>query len=164
MARIAFIAPSLKAKDGIGDYTRRLGTECVRMGHSVQIHALNEIYSSELISEVIPVEGKTIEVYRWGKEMDCALKCHQSRERLEAFAPDWISLQFEFYCFSDKGFLGDFARLLPALLSGFHVHLNMHELWTPLVPEKGWRERLKAPVRYWQYASLIRKISPTRKN
>ena len=116
MARIAFITPSLGLNHGIGDYVRLLAEEAVRLGHDVLILSLNEPHSSEYQGEIIRVGTKTLHAHRWGQHMDYAFKCREARRLLESFKPDWVSLQFEFYCYARRGSLLGLARHLPAVL------------------------------------------------
>jgi len=159
MARIAFITADLSQGSGIGDYVRLFAVECVCLGHTVQIHGLNDNHSSDYITEVICVDDKTIQVHRWSRRLNCAFKCRQSRKLLELFEPDWVSLQFEFYYFSNKGLM-PFAWHLPAVLKGYQVHLMMHELWVRFNSGEDWREQLKGVVRYLQCRHMIKKIRP----
>jgi hypothetical protein len=160
MSHLAFITPSLSANHGIGDYTRLFAEESVRLGHEVLILSLNEPHSSEYKSEVLQVGDRTIQTHRWGQHIDYALKCREARPLLEAFKPDWVSLQFEFYCYAYRGLLLGLARNLPALLEGYRVQVMMHELWIQLHAAKDVRERLKATVRYLQCRYLFKKIKP----
>ena len=160
MARIAFITPSLSSNHGIGDYTRLLAEESVRLGHDVLILSLNEPHSSEYKSEVIPAGEKTVQAHRWGQLIDYAAKCREAREFLEAFQPDWVSLQFEFYCYAKQGSLLGLARNLPAVLKGYRVHVMMHELWVQLHAGRDLREQAKGTVRYVQCRFFFKTIKP----
>ena len=160
MARIAFITPSLSQNHGIGDYVRLLAEGCVRLGHDVQIHSLNEPHSTEYKSEVIPVGEKSIVAHRWGQLIEYKTKCEESRRLLEAFQPDWVSFHFEFYCYARRGILWGLARHLPAMLKGYRVHLMMHELWVQIHAGGDLREQVKGLVRYVQTRYVIKRIKP----
>ena len=160
MARIAFITPSSGQGHGIGDYTRLIGEECVRLGHEVQIVALNEPHWDSHLDEVLPAAGKTMEAHRWGQHLPYERKCREAHAMIKSFQPDWISLQFEYYCYANHGNLSGLARYLPPLLRGYRLHLMMHELWTLLNAAGDWREQVKGTIRYLQYRYLVKKIKP----
>jgi len=160
MARIAFITPSLSLNHGVGDYVRLLAEEAIRLGNEVLILALNEPHSSEYQGEIIRVGQKTLHAHRWGQHMGYPLKCREARRLLESFQPDWVSLQFEFYCYARRGSLLGLTRNLPAVLKGYRVHVMLHELWVQLHAGGNLVEQAKGTVRYLQCRYLFNTIKP----
>src|ERR1700733_14083394 len=151
MARIAFITPSSGATHGIGAYVPLFAGEAVRLGAEGAILSINEPHEPNSWSETLVVDGsKVIDVHRWGQFIDYETKCREGRARLEAFKPDWVSLEFEFYCYADHGNLSGLSRNLPAMIRGFRLHVMMHELWVQLHADSV-RERAKGMVRYVQF-------------
>jgi len=160
VARIAFITPSLSLNHGIGDYTRLFAEESVRLGHDVLILSLNEPHSTEYQGEIIRVGQKTLHAHRWGQLMDYSFKCREARRLLESFKPDWVSVQFEFYCYAHRGSLVGLARNLPSVLKGYHVHVMLHELWIQLHAGGNPVEQVKGTIRYLQCRYLFNTIKP----
>src|ERR1043166_8574031 len=58
LMRIAFLCSSADpGRDGVGDYTRMLASECVRKGHECCIVALHERHVAAPLEESMPVSA-----------------------------------------------------------------------------------------------------------
>lgn len=102
--RLAFICSSLEpGRDGVGDYTRRLAGELVRQGHPSIAVALNDPHISKTVFELQEIEGVSISVLRLPIVMPWSKRVIEARNWLEAFNPDWISLQFVPFGFHRRG-------------------------------------------------------------
>jgi hypothetical protein len=120
--RIAFVTTCLEPeRDGVGDYTTLLATECEGRGHAVARLALNDGCTAGVVDS--PALLRLPAVAPWAERLA------RARRWLEAFAPDWISLQFVNYGFHPRGFAGRTAAHLGKLLAGWPVHIFLHELW-----------------------------------
>jgi hypothetical protein len=133
--RIAFVTSCLEpGRDGVGDYTTLLAAGCERRGHAVTRIALNDARVNALV--------ETPGLLRLPVSMTWVEREARARRWLEDFSPDWVSLQFVAFGFHPRGLV---ARIVPhvvALLSGWPVHIFLHELW--LGEERGasWKHRI----------------------
>lgn len=117
--RIAFITSGLEpGRDGVGDYTSLLASECERAGHSTCRIALND--------QLAGGTERTASLLRLPTALPWTERVNEGRRRLEDFAPDFVSLQFVCYGFHPRGFVGPHLR---TLLRGRPLHVFMHELW-----------------------------------
>jgi len=117
--KIAFVTNRLDpGRDGVGDYTTLLAQECARLGHAVARLSLND-QAAEKASDLL----------RLPSALPWPDRARAARAWLEAFAPDWISLQFVPYGYEPRGLVGRVAPHLEAILAGRPLHVFFHELW-----------------------------------
>lgn len=154
--KIAFVTGCLEpGRDGVGDYTATLAAECVRRGHQVRLLSLAET-SSATASEspdrlrLVPTE--------WRADGGLA-----ARRWLEAFAPDWVSLQFVPYSFDPRGFFAASIDPLANILSAAsRRHVFFHEIWIGSQRGASLKARLSG---WWQRRAvrmLLRRLAPAR--
>jgi hypothetical protein len=127
--KILFICGSAEpGKDGVGDYTRRLCGEIIRLNHDVQILSLCDNQVTSFKSENQLIEEFKILVHRIPAGFNNS-RFAMSQEIINKFKPDWISLQYVPYSFNPKGL----PLWLPSFLNAFtgkhQLHIMFHELW-----------------------------------
>jgi hypothetical protein len=127
--RIAFLCGGL-GLGGVADYTRLLAGALKPKG---------------VESLVIGLADREARALARGAERDFPTLALPSamgwRERvaaaetaLDAFAPDWVSLQFVPFAFNRKGVIAAEGRWLARLLSGRRLQIMLHELWVEPLP------------------------------
>ncbi|HVU32062.1 MAG TPA: hypothetical protein VHE61_01420 [Opitutaceae bacterium] len=152
--KIAFVTGCLEPGcDGVGDYTATLAAECVRRGHQVRLLSLAEkpggsAAPSPTMLRLAPAE--------WRADVGAA-----ARRWLDAFAPDWVSLQFVPYSYDPRGFFaGSIEALARIMGAADRRHIFFHEVW--IGSHQG--APLKARVSgWWQrraVAELLRRVAP----
>lgn len=155
--RIAFVTGSLEpGRDGVGDYTRTLAAECVCRGHAVRVLSVADRESGEetflgqpalrrMTREQALTDGR--DAYRW----------------LEAFAPDWTSLQFVPFSFDPRGL---FARSIPALVRIMRAaprrHVIFHEIWIGAQQRAPWKARFLGAIQRRAVIRLLQAVDPRR--
>jgi hypothetical protein len=174
--RLAFICSSLEpGRDGVGDYTRRLAGELIRQGQECKIVALNdrhatkaeivkaEIGNEDRISdfrELQRSEGTEIECLR----LPCSLGWHErammARIWMDAFNPDWVSLQFVPFGFHPKGLPFGLPRHLKSIIGSRPLHWMFHELWVLWSFPLSLRKRLLGQCQKLWLRSCLRKLKP----
>lgn len=143
--RIAFVTSCLEPEcDGVGDYTTLLAEECARRGHAVARLALNDAR--------LAGTSDAPDLLRFPHTMSWSDRLGRARQWLEAFAPDWISLQFVNYGFHPRGFAGATAARLRALFSGWPVQIFLHELWIGEELGAPWKHRA---IGWWQRRGVL---------
>ncbi|HSI14715.1 MAG TPA: glycosyltransferase [Chthoniobacter sp.] len=143
--RIAFVTSCLEPEcDGVGDYTTLLAEECERRGHVVARLALNDFH----ISAVIDSPG----LLRLPSTLPWPGRLERARQWLEAFTPDWVSLQFVNYGFHPRGFVTRTAARLRKLFAGWPVQVFLHELWIGEETAASWKHRL---LGWWQRRGVL---------
>lgn len=121
--RITFICGSLApGKDGVGDYTRRLAAACADAGHQAQLVSICDLESDHSHSSGINIE-------RFGDALTDAAIGRQVAERVQAWQPDWISLQFVPFAFHPKGLSRSLQPFVGKLRGIAPLHIMFHELW-----------------------------------
>jgi glycosyltransferase involved in cell wall biosynthesis len=155
--KIAFIAGCLEpGHDGVGDYTRTLAAECARRGHAVALVSLAE---REKIGDAAPGEMPLLRLTtaEWRADGGRAV-----RRWLEAFAPDWASLQFVPYSFDPRGFFGASIAPLAHLLGGARWrHVFFHEVWIGSQAGAPLKARMFGAWQRRAVAALLRKLAPS---
>ncbi|MDD5350267.1 MAG: glycosyltransferase [Chthoniobacteraceae bacterium] len=160
--RIVFLCGCLEpGRDGVGDYTRRLAAECVRQGHACCLVALRDaaVPGARAVSGEQRCEEVSLPVLRCGAALPVAERNASARAFVDAFAPDWMSLQFVPYAFHPKGIPWRFARDLREVAAGRPLHLMFHELWIGEGAGALWRHRLVGAV---QRRCILRMVGALR--
>jgi hypothetical protein len=125
--KILLICGSLEpGRDGVGDYSRNLKLEFVKQGHQVFLLALNDRHASTLIENAA---HKEISETRLPASMEARERFIKLQDITEAFAPDWISLQFVGYSFHKRAIVFDLAKQFRRLKISANVHIMFHEIW-----------------------------------
>lgn len=156
--RLAFITGCLEpGRDGVGDYTRTLATECARRGYGVGLLSLGEESRKKNAAND---EWPILRLSRADWQADGG---EEARRWLDAFQPDWTSLQFVPYSFDPRGLFGAAIPAIAKMMAAARRRqIFFHELWigsqqgAPLKARAiGWAQR-RAVKR------LLREIGPTR--
>ena len=120
--KILFLCGSAEpGKDGVGDYTRRLCGELIRIGHQAQILSLFDKHSDTFISQIQVIENTDVLVNRIPIKLPYSKRLSFTNEIIQKFTPDWISLQYVPHSFNLKG--------LPFWLISFLKKVNIKHKW-----------------------------------
>ncbi|MDB5011918.1 MAG: hypothetical protein JWQ25_120, partial [Daejeonella sp.] len=127
---IIFICSSLEpGKDGVGDYTRRLAVELARQGHTAVAIALHDKHTTTKIELMQEADGTALSVLRLPSVSPWKQRFKLARQKIEETSPDWLSLQFVPFGFSQKGLPLLFVYYLKKLIKNRKLQIMMHELW-----------------------------------
>src|SRR5258708_22206609 len=96
------------------------------------------------------MEGKSIKTFRFDLGLSWNARSVRARLWIEAFSPDWISLQFVCFGFNSKGFVHDLVKPLSRICEGYRIHWMFHELWVGIDADA----RLKLRVWGWFQSSV----------
>ena len=121
--KILFLAGSFEpGKDGVGDYTRTLATECARLGHETFLVGLNDPWIDAPVQDrqLLRLEARA----SWPDRVRAA-QSFSTENR-----PDMVSLQFVPYSFHPAGLNFALPQLLRAIIGRTSVQTMFHELWT----------------------------------
>jgi hypothetical protein len=142
--KIVFICVSLEpGRDGVGDYTRRLASECIRRGHECRIVALNDrhLTSTDGVEEGQTDEGTSVPCLRWSGTLSWHQRIEGTRAWLADFQPDCGSLQYVPYGYQLRGLPWRLAGHLRSLKMPAW-HLMFHELCVGLGSRPPLKHRL----------------------
>lgn len=140
--KILFICGSAEpGKDGVGDYTRRLSGELVRIGHEVQILSLCDHQATLQTSEKQMIESTITLVNRIPISVSNDQRFTFTKEVLKKFQADWISLQFVPYSFNPKGLPFWLPSFLKGLKGNHKWHIMFHELWLGIDTESSFKHK-----------------------
>jgi hypothetical protein len=121
--KILFLAGSFEpGKDGVGDYTRTLATECARLGHETFLLGLNDPWINA------PVLDR--QLLRLGAKASWPDRVSAAQSFLTENRPDMVSLQFVPYSFHPAGLNFALPQLLGSIIGQTPVQTMFHELWT----------------------------------
>src|SRR5947209_6737741 len=102
--KIVFICGSLEpGKDGVGDYTRRLGATLISKGYELSIIALYDRFISSLEETTQKSDNYEIMVLRLPFSMQDRERYELARDYINKKDPVWLSLQFVIFSFHPKG-------------------------------------------------------------
>lgn len=146
--RIAFLTGSLEpGQDGVGDYTALLARECAGLGTTTRVIALAD--RTAKAPQTVPGERHWLRIpasMPWRRRVEAA------RCELDAFRPDWVSVQFVPYSFHRWGIALRAAESLPRLARTARLHVMLHEIWND--GEGSWRRALLGAAQRWSIARL----------
>jgi len=158
--KILFICGSLEhGKDGVGDYTRRLAAQIISLGHSARIIAFNDPHVSEVLEEE-QLDGSHIPVIRIPSKTNTEMKTKISKEFIDIFDPQWVSLQFVPFAFHDKGLPFFLAKQLKSIAVDRKWQIMFHELWVGMSTESKLKESLWGMTQRYLIKHLITVLKP----
>ena len=139
---ILFICGSAEpGKDGVGDYTRRLCGELIRIGHEAHILSLCDHQVAFFTLDYKEIEGTKVVANRIPKATSNNQRRIWSQNVLNDFEPDWISLQYVPYSFNSKGLPFWLPSFLKKLKGNHKWHIMFHELWLGIDIESSFRHK-----------------------
>lgn len=157
--RLLFICSSLeRGRDGVGDYTRSLAEECVRLGHSCAQIALHDRHLTEVAASA-PTE--TLPALRLPATLPWGERVVKAAAFARAFRPDTVSLQFVPYGFNDKGLVWNLARHLRPIMGDSRLHIMFHELWIGAHKGASLKETIIGTVQRNLVLRMIRQWQPS---
>ena len=144
--KIAFIHACLEpGRDGVGDHTIGLASECERQG----VHACALAINDSFVSKVWFGNRLDVPCLRLPQTMPWRERQRAAEEFLDQHSPDWVSLQFVCYAYSSRGLVFGLPRLLRPMFKRRHANIMFHELWIGRDPGDsvkdrsfGWLQRL----------------------
>ena len=141
--RLVIFCGSLEpGRDGVGDYTRRLGCECIRGGHEVVAVALNDQYVDRSFIGIQSMENISMSCLRLPATSTWGSRIVETRKWLEPFSPEWASLQFVPFGYQSKGLCFGLGKKVLALCPGARWQIMFHELWLGLGRGSSLKHRL----------------------
>jgi glycosyltransferase involved in cell wall biosynthesis len=159
--KIVFLCGSLEpGKDGVGDYTRRLAGELIRQGHSCGIIAIMDRGAQEIIQGNQDSEHLNIPVLRLPFSKGYNLNCKEAKPWIDAFDPDWISLQYVPFSFHPKGLPFGLGNAIQLLAKGRKLHVMFHEFWVGINKEASFKLQIWGMLQKVMISSFIKSINP----
>ena len=159
--KITFICASLQSgRDGVGDYVRRLACEIIKQGHQAEAVALNDTYVTLIKKEVQQLNNVHLPVLRLSASLTPVDKYRHLHNRLEAFNPDMVSLQYVGFGFNKYGLPVDILLKLHKTLDKRRLHLMLHELWCGMAATAGQKEKILGETQKLFLKILIKKLKP----
>jgi len=156
--KILFLCGSLEpGKDGVGDYTRRLAGELIRQGHQCGIIAVMDKDVQEIAYETQDIN---IPVFRLPFKNGFALNSKEAKGWVDAFDPDWISLQYVCFSFHSKGLPFGFGAAVKQLTKGRKLHVMFHELWVGMDREASFKLQMWGKLQRIMISSFIKNAAP----
>jgi len=159
--RLAFICAALEpGRDGVGDYTRLLAGELIRQGHDSVIVSLNDTHILTILSERQTIENISVPVLRLPGRLAWSRRVAEARGWLDAFQPDWTSLQFVPFGFHPKGFCFGLGKSLATINAKKPWHIMFHELWVGLGRNPSVKHRLWGTAQRAIIKNLVHRLRP----
>lgn len=126
--KIIFICGCLEpGRDGVGDYTRRLSAELIKLGHTVGAVSLNDKFISSNIKNEQHFEGVNLPVLRLASCLTLKARLEKIKGWIQIFRPELISLQYVPYSYQNNGIPLYLASFLTKLQSGARWEIMIHE-------------------------------------
>ena len=159
--KILFLCGGLAAgRDGVGDYSRILASAAIERGHTVGLLALNDKYESEETKDLIQINGSALTIVRLPGCWKNKEKFKRAAEIVDAFNPDWLSLQFVIFSFHPKGLPLLLEQHLKQIGKGRSWHIMFHEIWLGIEKEASLKIRLWGLAQKLLIIRLVRKLAP----
>jgi len=157
--KIVFICGSLEdGKDGVGDYTRRLGRKLVENGCSIGIIALHDKYvDGKLLGEG---EEPSMRTLRLSTHLTWERRTALVTEFIKEVDPEWISLQFVGFAYHRYGLPVSMVSLLRKVSKGRNLHIMFHELWCGMSASARAKELVLGKLQYWFLKVMVPTLKP----
>jgi len=159
MKIIFFCGSAEPGNDGVGDYTRRLCGELIRLGHKTEIISLYDFHITLNISINQEVDGTNVLVHRI-RAIPFSERLKIVQAILNNFQPDWISLQFVPYSFNPKGLPFWLPYFLIKLKGNYKWQIMFHELWLGIDIESSFTHKCIGKLQQFIIKKIISKIKP----
>ena len=161
LVKISFLCSGLEeGRDGVGDYTRHLAAECIRQGHQSIVLSLNDPQVPKILSDSQASDGSTVSVLRLPDVLPWKQRMEAASDWLDAFGPDWISLQFVPFGFHRNGLCFGLGKRLTSLNSKAAWHVMFHELWLGLNEDSPIKHRFVGALQQRIIMALLRRLRP----
>ena len=127
---IIFVCGSLeRGKDGVGDYTRKLSAELIRLGNQCSILALMDKYIDNEIIEKVFVTEIEVDSFRLPFQNGHKKNAEMAKKWVIAKKANLISIQYVPTAFNNKGLPFGFADSIKIIANGKKIHVMFHEMW-----------------------------------
>lgn len=147
-------------KDGVGDYTVRLAQKLVQEHCGVSIIALNDRYVDADTDEKRIAGNTDIKILRLSKKTGWPQKLAMAQQWVNAYKPDWVSLQYVPFSFNDKGLPFGLGAFINKLVSGSKIQIMCHELWVGVDRGASLKMRVWGKLQKHLLLRLIKMIQP----
>ncbi|WP_439882582.1 hypothetical protein ACSX1A_05310 [Pontibacter sp. MBLB2868] len=155
---IVFLCGSLElGRDGVGDYTRRLGVELIRHGHRIAAVALKDPGVTVVVSNTQRIDNRELPVLRLPYTMAANKRIELAKNWIGNFNPQWISLQYVPFSFQSKGLPVGLTRIVRSVGQGACLHVMFHELWVGMSVNSSYKQTLWG----WAQKQLIKTMLST---
>jgi glycosyltransferase involved in cell wall biosynthesis len=159
--KFAFICGSLEpARDGVGDYLRRLGLELLQQGHQVSLIAIHDPHVAGECLEPQETFDTTFSIIRFPELRAHSLQLFLLRTWLAKFDPDLISLHYVPFAFHRKGLSFDLCKKLQYIGEGRNWHVMFHELWLGMEEQCPLKYKLWGFPQKWLIMQLLTTLKP----
>ena len=127
-----FLCGSLEpGKNGVGDYTRRLGGALIREGYDVKILSLFDQNAAKITNETQLIEETSVHVLRIPKGYSFISRLEKTKQLIREFNPHWISLQYVPNAFNSNGIPLWLPFFLKKIKANYKTQVMFHELAYP---------------------------------
>ncbi len=145
-------------KDGVGDYTRKLAIELIRLGHVCSIVALMDKFINFELKEKQEINKVYIDTLRLPFKSGLKKNSETLSLLVNSFCPNWISLQYVPFSFNNKGLPFDLTKYLKPVLYHFSVHLMIHEPGIGISKISPFKHRIIGFLQFRILENLIKNI------
>lgn len=159
--KIIFICGSFEPGfDGVGDYTRRLAIELIRIGHEAKVIAINDKYQSHEFIGTQELESAQLEVFRIPAHYKEKDRYRSALSYINENNPDWLSLQFVPFSFHQKGLPLQIGRQMRKIGNNRPWHVMFHELWLGMSIDSSFAKLIWGWLQKKIIYSLVLNIKP----
>lgn len=160
--KVIFICGSVDpGRDGVGDYTRRLCATLYKLGITVGILAINDGSVSKPEETTQNEDGVNVEVYRLPNTLAQKKRYKLAYSWIDKINPNWLSLQYVPYSFSQKGIPIGISSKLLKIGKGRKWHIMFHELAIGIEVGASIKDILIGKVQIQIIRSLLQKLNPS---
>lgn len=159
--KIVFICGSAQpGKDGVGDYVRLLALSLLKMGHQAAIVAYNDKFVSAPETVVQSANDYSISVLRFPVNFSASGKLSAASNFVDAFSPDWVSLQFVPFSFDKRGLSRDLTPHIKKIAKDIKLHIMFHELWVGMDLQSPLKLKLWGKLQKQLIKSMLKQLKP----
>ena len=159
--RIVLICNCLEpGRDGVGDYTGRIGTQLVSMGHNVVAIALNDEFISSPNADAVTGEIDKLKISRIPASLSLKDRIAIAKKLIDDFNPGWVSLQFVIFGYHAKGLPFGLGKHLKAIAPGKKWSIMFHELWVAMEQGAKFKHNIWGQLQRLIIKSLLKELKP----
>lgn len=160
MKILFFCGSAEPGKDGVGDYTRRLCGELLRLNISAQIVSLCDKDVIYFKLEIQIVDENAVVVNRIPLSTSNRQRYIYLQNIVNFFDPDLISIQYVPYSFNRKGIPFWLPSFLSKLKGQHKWHIMFHELWLGIDLESSFKHKCVGQLQQLIVKKIIKNVNP----
>jgi hypothetical protein len=140
----------------------KLSSQLISQGVESRAIALFDHFIQDEVLETVQLDKVSLTVLRLPSEWDWAKRFRCAQKFINAYNPEWLSLQFVPFSFQNKGLPFLTAKRLKQIGKGRKWHCMFHELWVGMEDGSSVKHRIWGQLQKLIILKLLKSLNPSK--